>query len=97
MASKISLQSTEERKKQVVVGRDCLAKQAPPNWVGPRCQSIDLKAKSKAIASKSTLTQLSRAKEKEAVVLEDQSIANVRGLHLSPGDDGADGFRIPDE
>jgi hypothetical protein len=41
-----------------------------------------------------------RAQGDEALwhgVVEDQSVANVRGLHLSPGDDGADGFRIPDE
>ena len=41
-----------------------------------------------------------RAQGDEALwhgVVEDQSIANVRGLHISPGDDGADGFRIPDE
>ena len=41
-----------------------------------------------------------RAQGDEALwhgVVEDQSVANVRGLHVSPGDDGADGFRIPDE
>lgn len=29
-------------------------------------------------------------------VKEDQSVANVRRLRISPGDDGADGFRTPD-